>query len=90
MPYDDALTLVGKNYDEYRKKKAESSAKSGGSGDFLKPDQSQAYLLNLLADNRFLTIEELNTVIKYLTQRRDLIIEKEGLYDIMYYKLTLN
>ena len=79
MPYEDALTLVAKNYEEYRKKKAESKAGSS-TGDFLKPDQSQAYLLNLLADNRFLTVEELNTVIKYLTKRRDLLIEKEGVF----------
>ena len=77
MPYEDAITLVQKNYEEYRKKKAEATT-AAASQDFLKPDSKQAYLLNLLADNRFLTVEELDTVILYLTQRKEQILQKEG------------
>ena len=79
MPYEDAVTLVQRNYEEYRKKKAEAAAAvTTQQSDFLKPDSKQAYLLNLLADNRFLTMEELDAVIQYLTLRREHALKKEG------------
>ena len=43
-----------------------------GTGDpaFVQPDKHTHYLLNLLADNRILTLEELDTVMDYLQERR--------------------
>nr|KAG5707999.1 hypothetical protein BaRGS_025137 [Batillaria attramentaria] len=38
-----------------------------------------SYLLNLLADNRQLTVEELDKVIMYLKERKDKLLEAEGL-----------
>ena len=79
MPLDDALTLVQRNFEEFSKARREK-LESGGSGEtaFKLPDQEVAYYLNLAADNRFLKIDELNKVIRYLTERRDALIVKEG------------
>lgn len=46
--------------------------------DFIAPDAQMSYLLNLLADNRHLTAEELDKVVQYLRERRDRIIESQG------------
>ena len=46
--------------------------------DFIPPDAQMSYLLNLLADSRQLTVEELDKVIQYLRDRRDRIIESQG------------
>ncbi len=79
MPLEDALILVGRKFDEYiqdiRAKSAPApavprAAGPPGSQDFLPPDGQVHYLLNLLADNRFLTLEELDKVISYLNERR--------------------
>lgn len=45
---------------------------------FLPPPADVAYLLNLLADNRQLTLEELDKVIDYLRQRKDKLAGAEG------------
>lgn len=45
---------------------------------FVPPGPDISYLLNLLADNRQLTIEELDKVIGYLRERRDKLYENEG------------
>ena len=79
MPLDDALILVGRKFEEYIQDIRAKSApppvvpRTGGppgSQDFLPPDGQVHYLLNLLADNRFLTLEELDKVISYLNERR--------------------
>ncbi|RUS92168.1 hypothetical protein EGW08_000021, partial [Elysia chlorotica] len=44
---------------------------------FLPPTQEVTYLLNLLADNRALTVDELSQVIKYLEDRKDKLIDAE-------------
>ena len=79
MPYEDSISLVQRNYEEYRKKKAEAAAALSTQQDFLKPDSKQSYLLNLLADNRFLSVEELDTVLQYLQLRRDHALKKDGM-----------
>lgn len=45
---------------------------------FVPPGPDISYLLNLLADNRQLTIEEIDKVIGYLRERRDKLFETEG------------
>ena len=44
---------------------------------FLPPPADVSYLLNLLADNRQLTLEELDKVIVYLTQRKNKLVGAE-------------
>ncbi len=64
-----------------------SSGSSSGKPQFAPPDSDTHYLLNLLADNRFLTLEELDKVLSYLRERRAHLYDsqmginrKEGLY----------
>ena len=85
MPLDDALTFVSRNYAEYLKEKelkaataAPAPSKPGRDPDFSPPDKQTSYLFNLLADNRFLTVDELDNVIDYLTSRRDRLAEQTG------------
>lgn len=47
-------------------------------GDFIPPDEHTKYLLNLLADDRVLTVEELDKVMKYLQERRARLLAKNG------------
>ena len=76
MPLDDALSLITRNFDDYDKARREKSAERGVA--VKTPDPEITFLLNLLADNKFLKIDELNKVIRYLSERRDGLIIKEG------------
>jgi len=82
MPVDDAITLITRSYDKYmleRKERAEAGFPPGlpppggppiPELNFLPASPRVQYLLNLLADQRFLTAAELTTVIEYLVDRR--------------------
>lgn len=90
MPLEDALGLIQRNFEEYLK-----SPKSHGAGseDFLLPDQRTSYLINLLADNRFLSIPELDIVLQYLTERKERMVRKQanpptGKGNVIYLILT--
>lgn len=50
--------------------------------DFKVPDQRLRYFFHLLADCRYLTVDELNQVIDYLVVRRDKLMEDQGLAPI--------
>ena len=87
MPSEDAIKLVGTSFEKYiqtqREKvapaAASSTAASGSSTTpFLPPAADIAYLLNLLADNRQLTIEEIDKVMEYLKDRKNKLLVAEG------------
>jgi radial spoke head protein 4A len=83
MPFEDALNLITRNFETYTQEVREKAGgvPSAGKSDppeFIPPDQNTHYLLNLLADNRILTLEELDTVIAYLNKRRDRIVAVKG------------
>lgn len=93
MPVDDALTLVGRSFETYVQTAREKTAAAAPPPErgapaapptarapppFLPPGPDITYLLNLLADNRQLTIEEIDKVIGYLRERRDKLYETEG------------
>lgn len=84
MPMEDAITLVTRSYDKYMLEKQDriSSDKRPADDvgmkkypDFLRPTANTLYLLNLLADNRYLTVDELDTVVDYLQLRRDRLVK---------------
>ena len=88
MPLDDAMKLVGTSFQKYvdglREKAAAAAAPPAPppgaqsvSRVFLQPSSDVAYLLNLLADNRALTVEEIDSVIKYLQERKEKLIDTE-------------
>ena len=58
---------------------AVTAAAAAKTPEFVVPDKQTHYLLNLLADNRILTLEELDTVIKYLEERRRKLLEAKGI-----------
>ena len=74
MPAMDAMTLLAKHFDIYlqdlRSKMSNTGPGVSAAPEFIPPDKETHYLLNLLADNRILTVEELDKVIAYLEQRR--------------------
>lgn len=87
MPVDDAVSLIGRSFDAYQLTKREKEAAAARPAPtaavrapppFVPPSQDILYLLNLLADKRQLTVDELDKVIKYLTDRRDKLLESEG------------
>ena len=50
-----------------------------GAASFLPPPKEISYLLNLLADNRQLTADELDKVIIYLKERKEKMLAAEGI-----------
>jgi len=76
MPLDDAVTLITRSYDKYlleRKERAGALPPPSHPEDFLPANPRVQFLLNLLADRRFLTTVELTDVIAYLEERRRLL-----------------
>ncbi|XP_067140103.1 nuclear receptor coactivator 5-like isoform X2 [Centruroides vittatus] len=75
MPLDDAVKLIAHNFFEFiqsRKEKMDRErSEAGPYGGYLPPDREIQYLLNQLADGRFLTVAELDRVIGYLRDRKD-------------------
>jgi len=87
MPLDDALKLIASSFEKYiqaQREKVQGGAVAGvppaapgapaPPPPFLPPTADISYLLNLLADNRQLTIEELEKVIAYLSERKDKLL----------------
>ena len=83
MPLDDAVSLIRRNFDTYLLELRRGGPAAGGAAnpapaavslpphhEFKAPDPKVTYLLNLLADHRFLTLDELDVVNVYLQQRR--------------------
>ena len=56
-----------------------SVASHVGPVSFLPPPKEISYLLNLLADNRQLTADELDKVIAYLKERKSKLLAAEGI-----------
>jgi len=94
MPVEDAITLISRSFEQYMQTAREKSTgvppvaasavssppppERATSAPFVPPNQDISYLLNLLADSRQLTIEELEKVIVYLRERRDKLLEADG------------
>ena len=93
MPFDDAMSMLAINFDQYvrdQKEKLTSvpvvpapapvAVPSREPPSFKPPDHHMHYLLNLLADKRYLNLEEIDQVLKYLQERRaDIIAQRGGL-----------
>ncbi|KAH6948871.1 hypothetical protein HPB50_026672 [Hyalomma asiaticum] len=67
MPLDDSLKLVARHFRE----QVEAQQAAAGGPDRLGPDRELQFLLKLLVDSKYLSIPELDRIIKYLTERRD-------------------
>ena len=92
MPLDDALTLVARSFEKFLQAEKDKVAAlssgtaaidpvvpSGGLAPFLPPPKEISYLLNLLADNRQLTVDELDKVMAYLMERKEKMQKTEGI-----------
>lgn len=63
MPLDDAMPFLSRNFDQFvdmMKRKISAVA------DWVRPDSKVTYLLNLLADGRRLSLEELEDIKTYI------------------------
>lgn len=84
MPLEDAVKLVASSFEKYIQAQREkvSAPPAGGASSslppFLPPSADVSYLLNLLADNRQLTVEEIDKIIDYLGQRKDKMLGVEA------------
>ncbi|ESO82865.1 hypothetical protein LOTGIDRAFT_96255, partial [Lottia gigantea] len=83
MPLEDAIALISKTFEAYLKERSEklratALPPTAVAAPFIPPTSDVSYLLNLLADNRQLTVIELEKVIVYLKSRRDKMLEAEG------------
>ena len=93
MPLDDAIDLVVSSFESYIQSQREkaaappaaTTAAAPGSATaraapppFIPPSSDVSYLLNLLADNRQLTVEEIEKVVDYLQERKNKMLIAEG------------
>ena len=93
MPLDDAIDLVVSSFESYIQSQREkasapavaTTAAAPGSATaraapppFIPPSSDVSYLLNLLADNRQLTVEEIEKVVDYLQERKNKMLVAEG------------
>ena len=92
MPLDDAVDLVVSSFESYiqsQREKAAAPAVAAASAastaatraappPFVPPSSDISYLLNLLADNRQLTIEEIEKVVDYLQERKNKMLIADG------------
>lgn len=67
MPLEDAMLLLAKNFNDYL-----SGLRIGSE------QPSMGFLLNLLADGKHLSVNELDRIILHLQDRRDHLIESQG------------
>lgn len=67
MPLEDALVMLARNFNSYLSKLRAGSEQP-----------SMGFLLNLLADGKHLSVNELDRIILHLQDRRDRLIENEG------------
>jgi len=84
MPLDDSMQLVARNFERYmqdlRERQAAERASSTTAGPAAtgEPSPTIPQLLNLLADGRQVTAEEIARVIEYLQDRRSRLLQIQG------------
>lgn len=77
MPTEDAINLISRNFDAYMRgdKNIPGSVSIGPLAE--KHPEAIQVLLNLLAENRQLTVLQYDRIIKYLQERRELQLKVE-------------
>ncbi|XP_078688328.1 nuclear receptor coactivator 5-like isoform X4 [Branchiostoma floridae x Branchiostoma belcheri] len=87
MPLDDSMQLVARNFERYMQDLRERQAAERASSTSAGPAAAAAaaeqaptipQLLNLLADGRQVTAEEIGRVIEYLQDRRSRLLQMQG------------
>ncbi|GIX94090.1 nuclear receptor coactivator 5 [Caerostris darwini] len=75
MPLDDALKLLSRNFHEYIRRQKEKMererAERGPYTGAVAADRDMQVLLRMLADGRWISVVEIDSVIRYLSERRD-------------------
>ena len=91
MPLDDAIALIKRSFESYVQTLREKNTPPAAAAPpptppaprypslgFTPPDSDLTYLLNLLADKRQLTLDEIDKVMDYMKVRRNQQMESEG------------
>lgn len=82
MPLDDALKLVARNFHDYLRNQREAMdrdrSERGPYQGALPADKEMQFLLRVLADGRSITLSEIESVIRYLQERRDKLKSPQG------------
>lgn len=83
MPLADAVELIVENFAMLKVTVVEKEPRHIGNVapevPFTPPDDNLKYLLNLAIDKRFLSVREMDEVIKYFQERRDELARAEGI-----------
>ena len=77
MPLEDALNLVDRSFQQFIKDEKAKAKDPSNNYKHLPPGEQMQYLLNLLADNHYLSVDELTKVITYLEDRKKKVIAHE-------------
>lgn len=78
MPIEDALILITRNFDAYMRGEKMIITSSGPMSVTDRHPEAMQMLINLLAENRQLTVAQYDKLFKYLQERRDLQVLYEG------------
>lgn len=74
MPLDDALKLLSRNFHEHIRSQRENLERERAErGQYVGvvADREIQFLLKMLAEGRWISLTEINIVIRYLSERRD-------------------
>ena len=90
MPLESAISLVLNNYEQWlmdngdpgRSAQASEPSQTGRHGppsDFKRPDDNKVRMLQMAIDGRCLVVEELDEVIDYFQQQRNIMAKAQGI-----------
>jgi len=85
MPVESAMSLMLRNFEQWRTENREDTAEPRQAGrvaqasDFKRPDDSVVRMLQMVMDGRCLVVEELDEIIGYFQKQRDVMAKAQGI-----------
>jgi len=90
MPLDSALTLIQRSYEQWlvsngdparnaQPSEPPQAGRNAPTSDFKRPDESITRMLQMVIDGRCLVVEELDEIIGYFQQQRNVMAKAQGI-----------
>ena len=90
MPLESAMSLIVRNFEQWMANSGDTArgvdaseprqtGRAAQSSDFKPPDDSVVRMLQMVIDGRCLVVEELDEIIDYFQQQRDVMAKAQGI-----------
>jgi len=90
MPLESAMSLIVRNFEQWMANSGDTArgvdaseprqaGRTAQSSDFKPPDDSVVRMLQMVIDGRCLVVEELDEIIDYFQQQRDVMAKAQGI-----------